>query len=77
MEKITKEVATGVRASNLRRIHNDGKAANGSNIGSYSTKPMYVSLKASPRKFTPKGKTGKTKFANGKSHKSGYFRDGD
>lgn len=76
MDKLTKEVATGVRASNMRRIHNEGKAVDGSMIGSYSTKPMYVSLKNSPRKFTPKGKKGKTKFKNGKSHKSGFFKDG-
>lgn len=41
---ISREVATTLQASNLRRIHTDGLAVDGSGIlgGSYSTKPTLV-----------------------------------
>jgi hypothetical protein len=58
------------------RIFEDGKASNGGPIGSYSTDPAYISLSASPRKITPRGKTGKTKFSDGRPHTSAYFKDG-
>jgi hypothetical protein len=59
------------------RIFVDGIAADGSAIGTYSTKPLY----ANPRRiagtsFSPRGKTGKTKFENGKSHVTRYFPKG-
>lgn len=58
------------------RIFNKGVDANGTAIGKYDTKPVYISLKYTPRKFAPKGKNGETKFKNGKMHKSGYFEGG-
>lgn len=71
---LTKEIATSVRATNISRIHNEGLDENDSRIGSYNTsKPIYVSPKKSPRKFSTKGKTGKTTFKNGNSHKTGFF----
>lgn len=58
------------------RIFTDGIAADGSEIGKYSTEPIYVNPKNSPKKFAPKGKTGNTKFADGKAHKTRYFEQG-
>lgn len=73
MDKMVREIAMNVYASNLRRVHNEGKAVSG-NIGKYSTKPLYVNpAKAGVRQFSKKGKTGKTVFKNGKPHKTGYF----
>lgn len=78
MDKIVREVALTTLSQNLNRVHNQGKTAEGTMIGDaqYSTKATYISLSQSPKKFTPKGKNGKSKFKNGKQHKSGYFSDG-
>ena len=77
MEKLTKEVAIGVRASNMRRVHNDGKAVNGNNIGTYSTKATYINPKNSPRRFATGGKNStKSIFKNGKPRKTKYFKNG-
>lgn len=77
-DKIIREVALTTLSQNLSRVHNEGKTADDGMIGGaqYSTKSTYVSLDQSPKKFTPKGKGGKSKFKNGKTHKSGYFADG-
>ena len=48
------EVCQSLYASNIRRVHNSGQSVNGSSIGRYSTKPIYVNPKNSPVKFTPK-----------------------
>lgn len=58
------------------RIHEEGKAADGADIGRYSTKPLYVNPRNSPKAFTPKGKTGRVKFESGKPLKTRYFADG-
>ena len=59
------------------RIFTDGLDAKGAPIGRYSAKPMYVNTTdASPRKIQGKGKTGKTRFKNGKPLKSTYFAGG-
>ena len=72
-----REVATTMRAEVSRRIHSDGKNSNDAVIGNYSTKSMYVSLSAIPRpKGVGRGKGGKTKFENGKPHKSKYYAGG-
>lgn len=78
LDKIVREVAFTTRSQNLSRVHNEGKTADDGLIGGgqYSTKSTYVSLENSPKKFPPKGKSGKIKFKNGKTHKSGYFPDG-
>jgi hypothetical protein len=34
---VSREVATGIAASNIGRIHNDGKAVDGNDIGDYQT----------------------------------------
>lgn len=69
---LARAVAT-VHAEQMERVFVKGQATTGS-IGSYnSTKPLYVNPKTAPRNFPTKGKTGKTKFDNGKSHKTGFF----
>jgi len=57
------------------RIFVDGKNADDGDIGQYNdTNPLYVNpSKNSLPSFQTKGKTGKSKFANGDSHKTGYF----
>lgn len=62
-------------AQRSKRIFTDGLNSAGSQIGKYdTTKPLYVNpVSQSPKKFPTKGKTGKTKFANGKAHKTGFF----
>ncbi len=66
-----------VVADNLFAVHNQGQALNGSSIGQYSTSPIYVSPSRSPKKFTPRGQTGRSsKFKNGKTRKSRYFPQG-
>lgn len=66
--------ASTVHAEMSKRIFEEGKAADGSAIGDYnSTDPLYIDPDKAPVKFTPKGKTGRTKFKNGKAHRTGYF----
>lgn len=69
-------IAQNILASNLRRIHNEGRDTNGKSIGSYSIKPLYVNPKNSPKQFAPIGKTGKKAFHDGKPHKTAYFQKG-
>ncbi len=73
VDKLNRTIATYLQASNVKRIHNLGLAVNGSKIGNYSIKPLYVNPKNSPKTFAPKGKTGRVKFKNGKLHKTAYF----
>ena len=63
------EVLTTVRASNIRRIHNEGKSVSGSPIGKYSTHPIYINPSKSPVNFTPKTR-------NKKNPKTKYFPGG-
>lgn len=67
-----------VRGLMLTRIHEDGKAADGSQIGTYSTKPMYANPETTPgATFTPEGKTGRRVFeSTGANHKTKYFDTG-
>lgn len=71
---LLRKIAISIQASNIERIHENGKAVDGSDIGSYSTAPTYISK--SPKKVSPKGKNGKTKFKNGNTKKSAYFSNG-
>lgn len=84
VKKIQRQIQAGINAFDLaivsthakvtQRIFVDGQEGDGNKIGSYeSTKPLYVSPSKAPRKFTPKGVDGKSKFKNGKPHKTGYF----
>lgn len=77
LDSLYRECALGVFASNERRVHNEGKAVNGSAIGKYSRKAIYVNPARSPRAFSPVGKTGRTTFkSTGKPHKTKYFASG-
>ncbi len=63
-----------VHADQMERIFVDGKGSDNGRIGSYNTtKPLYVSPEISPKTFPKKGKTGETKFKNGRDHKTGFF----
>jgi len=55
------------------RIFTRGENVAGQTFQYNSTNPIYVDPKDSPKKFPTKGKNGKTTFANGESHKTGYF----
>ena len=72
-----------------QRIHADGLAADGSDIGAYSTKPIYISTVTGTGKglpagrqglAQPMGKSGKQAFISGKKkgqpHTSQYFAGG-
>lgn len=65
--------AQTAHAEMTERIFTHGKASDGSSIGTYSAKPLYVNPNDAPRKFPPAGKYGQTEFNNGKPHKTGYF----
>jgi hypothetical protein len=61
----------------VKRIHTDGQASDGSDIGQYSTTPMYVNPLKSPASFPPLGKTGRDTFIkSGKPHLTKYFDAG-
>lgn len=81
-EALLRTVATTMIADIKTRIHENGIASDGSKIGSYSTKPMYVGKKSNVGKDfgRPIGKTGKSKFKGGKKkgedHTSRYFEGG-
>jgi hypothetical protein len=52
IEELRKAMETGARdilPDVARRVFTDGKASDGSDIGSYSTKSIYISKKNSPR----------------------------
>jgi len=80
LNNIVRIVALTQLANMKVRIHQDGKAADGSAIGNYSTKPMYVSATSNignAKKFgAPVGKNGLSKFKSGKQKKSKYFEGG-
>lgn len=75
-DKLLATIAQSIYASNLRRIHNDGRNVRGASIGVYSRKPMYVNPRNSPMSFQPIGKTGKRVFKDGRPHKTAYFEEG-
>lgn len=76
IDDITVSIGQALVASNIERIHQDGKAVDNTLIGQYnSTKPFYINPNKAPRKaglMPPKGKTGETKFKDGKPHKTTY-----
>lgn len=55
LDMMLREIASSVYANTIRRIHNKGQAVNGSDIGSYSTKPTLIGAKS----FTTKGAAAK------------------
>lgn len=79
LTKVEKAYGLAVAATHAEvvdRIFEEGENNRGGKIGTYSTKPIYVNPDYSPKKFAPKGKTGRTSFNNGKKHKTGYFESG-
>ena len=77
--------ANQIEADFKKRVFTDGKKTDGSDIGVYDTVPTYVSIDGAKKKYgsqlkssalKPIGKTGQSKFKNGKPHKSQYFGDG-
>lgn len=74
--KFDKPLLFGVKtvmALQSKRIFLDAKDKNGGNIGEYKSEDIYIDPKNSPKKFTPKGKDGKTKKKNGEPYRTGYF----
>lgn len=73
-----------VIAKQAKRIFTDGLNANGSEIGQYSTKDIWINPDPPKGDFVPrnsggftptKGKTGKSVFAStGEPHKTSYFK---
>lgn len=55
-DALLRKVTTSMIGVVKTRIHEEGKASDGSLIGNYSTKPIYVSLSTSPKKFVARGK---------------------
>ena len=73
-EKPLALAAFSVHSMVAERIFEKGQNAGDGKIGDYNnSKKIYVNPKISPKKFTAKGKSGKTKFKNGNSHKTGFF----
>jgi len=70
---VVRIVATTMAAKVAKRIFVNGQSADGGKIGTYSTKPIYVDPKNSPKKFSGKGKNDKRAS---KDHKTRYFEDG-
>lgn len=62
-----------VMALQSKRIFLDAKNKDGGDIGTYEGGEIYVNPNNSPKKFTPKGKSGATKKKNGEPYKTGYF----
>lgn len=81
-QRVVVESMLNLQADMIERVFDAGIDANGSKIGSYSTKPIYVSLagqSSQVRSSSLKG-AGKysrdPKFKNGQPRKSQYFPDG-
>jgi hypothetical protein len=78
LDKLKSGVAVAIAAQDTHvkmtaRIFEDGETAQGNKLKYNSSDPLYVNPKDAPKNFPKKGKTGKTKFENGKPHKTGYF----
>lgn len=78
IERILVPASNELLANIKNRIIQEGQKSDGSKIGNYSTKPMYVEQQAfiQKSKFKPRGKTGETTFDNGQPHKTMYLQQG-
>ena len=75
--KIIFGCATAAHNSQINRMRNEQLNSEGESlVGSYSTKPMYMSPYSSHKKVTPIGKNGETVFKSGKKHKTQYIAGG-
>ncbi len=75
---LEQKAANDLRVMISKRVMESGTTSTGSKFSNYSTNPIYINTSDnSPKKVSPKGKTGKTVFAKtGKPHKSTYFGGG-
>lgn len=75
---MVQSIGTTLLSDIKSRVHQQGLAADGSRVGAYSTKPMYVPV--SKGGGAPVGKTGIAVFKTGKRkgqlHKSRYYPGG-
>lgn len=62
-----------VMALQADRIFIKGQNSEGGDIGDYGYNEVHINPKDSPKKFTPRGKNGKTRKKNGEPYKTGYF----
>lgn len=76
-KNILRTIATSMNGVMVTRIHENGIASDGTKIGVYDTKPIYVNPTKAPRSFPTGGKSGKTEFIKtGLPHKTKYFEQG-
>jgi hypothetical protein len=81
-DSMMRVAADKMLASVKQRIHANGLASDGSDIGTYSVKPMYISTVtgAATGLLQPAGKTGKSVFSTGRkkgqAHTSAYLAGG-
>jgi len=76
-QQLEQTIASDLLPEMRTRIHTNGLASDGTAIGTYSTKPLYINTTKTARKaLPPVGKTGKSKFDNGQPHKTTYFASG-
>jgi|GEM_PF-3078937 len=76
-DKAIHEAADTHLHSCVERIHSSCMASDGSDIGQYSTTPMYVNPAKTSSSFQPVGKTGRTTFIkSGQPHLTKYFDEG-
>ena len=79
---VMRAAAANMLAKVKQRIHQQGQAGDGSDIGAYSVKPIYISAVTGAGKglSNATGKTGKSVFGSGKKkgepHTSQYFAGG-
>ena len=73
-DKPLRIAAQETHIATIKRTYRQGIKSNGSKIGQYSNKPLYIKPNTAPKGFTPAGKTGNTKFASGKAHKTKWFK---
>ncbi len=75
-DQVVRKVALGALVDVRMRVFTTGKDSADSKIGDYSTKPSYFASKGIGKGLSPRGKTGRTKFKNGRALKTRYFADG-
>ena len=75
-DKVLRLAASSMFAVHKMRIFGKGEATDGSDIGSYSTKPAYFNPNDFPKRFTPEGKDGDKGPIGDKPRKTKYFEDG-
>lgn len=75
LDKPLEIAVRSVMAIQSKRIFLQGLNSDESIIGQYSKKPVYISLKDSPKKFTPKGKPETGRKIKKGERKTGYFEN--